>query len=205
MSDLLDSARARRELAEAEQALAGEVVGGPAVYLSGGWGDTRDDRLSPQLAKRMAQEDARDAREARQAEQVRRELQARREQENITASIQLAFERGEDVDVRRAYADGGVGRTPREAIEYASALGDVDDMREAARQQAAYRKWQLEQSADTSADTSAPTAAQKFETEQMAARAAELRAFSRQQLARSGDVEKARSLAAKDRRRALGR
>jgi hypothetical protein len=41
--------------------------------------------------------------------------------------------RGEAVNVRQAYRDGGVGRTHAEVISYAAALADLEDAKRTAR------------------------------------------------------------------------
>jgi hypothetical protein len=59
---------------------------------------------------------------------------------NVRASIELAQQRGELVDVRAAYRQCGVGRTHAEVVSYASALMDVEDAQRNARRRAALRR-----------------------------------------------------------------
>jgi hypothetical protein len=165
------------------------------LYLRGGFGGGTE-HLSPSLQARIAAADAAYDRETARQRREAEELQAMRQAAAVDASIRAAIERGEDVDLRRAFRDGGIGHTPAERIAIAAARQDWEDARERARQQAAYRKWLLEQSDNTSADMTAPTAAEKLETEQMAARVAEIRAKRRE---RSKTIVAARGLARMDR------
>jgi hypothetical protein len=122
-------------------------------YEGGGWGNSMLDRMSPATRARVMQADAEYERERaveeREAKQRVDELRA----QAFRASVQEALDRGELVDMRQAMRDGGVGRTPREAIEYASAQMDMEDARRAAEVRKAFNEFQGEYYADTSAPT----------------------------------------------------
>lgn len=163
------------------------------VHMGGGFGSSTDN-LSPTLQARIAAADAEYERQSAVEEyeaQLRREIAA---EANVHLSIVQAQERGELVDVRKAIRDGGVGHTRQDFLALCAARQDVEDMRAAARQQAAFRKWQAEQ--DTSADTSAPTAVELAEGEVIAGRAANYRRKHRE---RSEAIVAARTLARMDR------
>ena len=71
---------------------------------------------------------------------------------------------------------GGVGHTRAEFVALVSVRQDVVDAHAAGREQAAFRRCQAEQNADTWVDTSAATeAAENAERELMAAPAADYR------------------------------
>ena len=99
------------------------------VFVRGGFGSDYEGEAADSLRARIATADAEYDRQAARERHERDEQAAALREANVVASIRAAQERGELVDVRAAYRDGGVGRTPREAIEYASAMGDVEDMR----------------------------------------------------------------------------
>jgi hypothetical protein len=110
-----------------------------SVRVSGGWGSLYE-QMSDSLRARVA---AADVDYERQAEREERARQARADaayEANVRASIELAQQRGELVDVRAAYRQGGVGRTHAEVISYASALGDLEDAQRNARRRQALRR-----------------------------------------------------------------
>jgi hypothetical protein len=110
-----------------------------SVRVSGGWGSLYE-QMSDSLRARVA---AADVDYERQAEREERARQARADaayEANVRASIELAQQRGELVDVRAAYRQGGVGRTHAEVVSYASALGDLEDAQRAARRRQALRR-----------------------------------------------------------------
>jgi hypothetical protein len=117
-------------------------------------------------------------RQAKREEHEAAERLARRQELDVIDSIRQAQDRGELVDVRQAVRDGGVGHTPREFVELASARADHEDAMANAREQAAYRKF-LAEGGDY-ADTSAPTPAEVEEHEVMVARAEKFRAGKRE-------------------------
>jgi hypothetical protein len=122
------------------------------VTARAGWGG---EILPESLKRRWAAEQAAEAREEAQAARVREQLAEQRRADNIAASIALAQDRGEEVDMRTALRTG-VGRTKREALLWMSAVGDFQDQREAAERQKRFRQFELQEAADWSADTSAP-------------------------------------------------
>lgn len=127
------------------------------VYMRGGFG-TDYPGMSDSLRARVAAADAEFDRVDAAAEHERAERLARNEETRVRASIELAYQRGDHVDVLEAYRAGGVGRTPQEAIEYASALADIDDMKMEAIRRKAEREFNERYFAGAAADMSAPTA-----------------------------------------------
>lgn len=127
------------------------------IRMGGGWG-TAAARMSPNMQARCAAADAAYARERVAEQRERAQRQAAGADQRIRASIEMALERGELVDIREAYRNGGVGRTPAEAIAYHSALADIEDAKLARRAQREIDQVGVIQFyADTSADTSAPS------------------------------------------------
>lgn len=126
------------------------------VSVRAGWGDTRGDRISGPTMGRLAAAEAAEQREQARAERSQSLARAEWQSRSEAASIAAALDRGELFDMRQALAQGGVGRTRAEALSYFSAEQDRQDAQAAARQQAAFRRWQAEQAAAEQADTSAP-------------------------------------------------
>jgi hypothetical protein len=56
--------------------------------------------------------------------------------------------------MRDALAGRGLGHTPAEFVAQRAAVMDMEDLQAAARESAAFRQWQQQQSADTSANIS---------------------------------------------------
>jgi hypothetical protein len=69
----------------------------------------------------------------------------------------------------------GRGRTPREAIEYFSAVADIEDRKRAAKLERDFQLWQQHQNDLATADTSAPSEADLAELQEMQARAERFR------------------------------
>jgi hypothetical protein len=114
-------------------------------YKGGGFGNSLLDGMSPSTRAQVMQADAEHERQAAAAE---RKAAVRREhlrEQAFRASVQAALDRGELVDMRQAMRDGGVGRTPREAIEFASAQMDLEDARQEAEQRRVFETWRAEQ------------------------------------------------------------
>jgi hypothetical protein len=114
-------------------------------YEGGGFGNSLLDGMSPSTRAQVMQADAEYGRQVAAAE---REAAVRREhlrEQAFRASVRAAWDRGELVDMRQAMRDGGVGRTPQEAIEYASAQMDLADARQEAEQRRAFEKWRAGQ------------------------------------------------------------
>src|SRR5918994_3227850 len=122
------------------------------VTARAGWGG---EILPESLKRRWAAEQAAEAREEAQAARVREQLAEQRRADNIAASIALAQDRGEEIDMRTALRTG-VGRTRQEALLWMSAAGDLEDAREEAARRKRVRQFALQEAADWSADTSAP-------------------------------------------------
>lgn len=106
----------------------------------GGFNGACRDQMSPGLARRIAQEEAEYARETARQERERQAAAEGAFRERAAASIAEAVERGEQFSMREALAAGGVGRTRAEAMEYFSALGDLQDRQEAERLRRAQRQ-----------------------------------------------------------------
>jgi hypothetical protein len=126
--------------------------------------------MSENLRARCDAADAEYERETARQERERQERLAMRRESDVIASIRMAEDRGELIDVRRAYADGGIGRTVSEVVDYASAMADIEDAREVHRQQKAFQAFLLRQSAATSADTTALSAEDGHQMQQRAAK-----------------------------------
>jgi hypothetical protein len=146
------------------------------MYRGGGFADSRDGRLPESVAIQVEVADELDRREVER--ETRRAVERVRELEesSIRASIVLAQDRGELVDIRQAYRSGGVGRTVSEARAYFAAQQDLEDARAELLERAEFERWKREQQDGTWADTSAPSEAEVVEAEQTAARARKYRA-----------------------------
>jgi hypothetical protein len=105
----------------------------------------------------MAEADREYERQSREEERSRQLRRQAWEEASIAASISLAMDRGEQVDVHRAITGGGIGRTVGEAISFYAALSDAQDAQASARAQIAYRKWVAAQGELHSGDTSVST------------------------------------------------
>lgn len=110
-----------------------------SVYVQGGF-DTDYEGMSDSLRARIAAADYEHERQAQREEAARRARGEQAERDSIALSIRMAQDRGEVVSIRGAYRDGGVGRTPGEAISYASAVADLEDAKQTARWRQALRK-----------------------------------------------------------------
>jgi hypothetical protein len=143
-----------------------ELMGG-AIGFRGGWGDSLLDQMSPAMQARIAQADYEYEVQARKEQRHAERHRERMWEQATRASIQAALDRGEAVDLPQALRDGGVGRTPAEAVEYASAMMDVEDARLAAKVRKEFEQFQR----GYYHDTSAPTPAETVALEEGAARA----------------------------------
>ncbi|WP_270888626.1 hypothetical protein [Pedococcus sp. 5OH_020] len=145
------------------------------VRAGGGW-NTDYTRMSYSLRSQVESADRAFARETANAERERAARAAAFRDGAVRASIAAALDRGEHVDLRQAWADGGVGRTHAEVLAEASARMDLDDRRQAwrrAKEGAALSdaEWSEQNSADNSApDTISDEARER--AEKRAARAA---------------------------------
>lgn len=149
------------------------------VMAGGGWG-TNYTRMSPAVQARIAAADREYEAEGRRQAQERTAAAEAAQNRAMLASIAAAQDRGEVVDMREAFRNGGVGRTVREAIEYYSAVADVQDMRLAAQARKVQERLNEEWYGEVSADTSAPHPAEVAATEAMIARVTEARKRKRE-------------------------
>ena len=176
------------------------------VLMGGGFNGSARSQMSPGLLRQIAEQEDREARQA--AEEVRkREERAEEWRSRATAAaIQDAVAAGEQFHPGML-AGRGLGHTKQEFIALASARQDHEDAIAAAREQAKFRAWQLEQTASVSINTSAPTPAELAEQAQITSRAEAYRARRRD---RSETIQAARRFAAwieanDDRRPGAGR
>jgi hypothetical protein len=131
-----------------------------SVFVAGGFGEASTSGMSDSLRIRSEADDQLEAERAARADRRRAERAERLREVAVQASIAAAIDAGENVNLRQAMANGGVGHTPAEFIAARAVLMDAEDAHLEAQQAAEYRRWQAEHYAATSADTSAPTAEQ---------------------------------------------
>ena len=110
---------------------------------------------SPSLQHRYAAVDAQERQEAARVERERQMLLEQRQADDIALSVRMAEQRGELLTMRQRQE--GVGRTIPEALEYYSALQDIEDARVAAQRAKKLRELELRDSGSWSVDTSAPS------------------------------------------------
>lgn len=121
-----------------------------------GFGTALRARMSPDLQRKIAQQQHDEAREAA-VESRRREAESAQWQErNLQAAAQQAVNAGEAMTPRLMNGEG-LGRSPAEFVRQQYALMDIEDAQERARQAVAFRRWQAAQTANTTADMTAPT------------------------------------------------
>jgi hypothetical protein len=111
------------------------------------------------LQHRYAAVDAQERQEAARAEREHQILLEQRQADDIALSIRMAEERGELVTMQQRLH--GVGRTCQEAIEYFSALQDIEDAKAAARRAKKLRELDLDESHAWSGDVTAMTPEEK--------------------------------------------
>lgn len=126
------------------------------IQMGGGWG-TAVKRMSPQMAARCAAADAEYERERQKENRERAARDAIAEENRIRASIELALDRGEVVNIREAWSNGGIGRTKAETLSYISAVQDREDAKLARRAAKEIEKFGQAYYDSMSADTSAPS------------------------------------------------
>jgi hypothetical protein len=131
-----------------------------SIRMGGGFGDAALSEMSPRLRARVQAADAEYAREVAKEERERAFLRDEEREAAIAASVIQAADRGEVFDLQEAL-QRGIGRTPNEVIEYASAMADIQDMRVAAEKRKLFNEFE----AGFSADMSAPTPAEVAEKE----------------------------------------
>ena len=112
------------------------------VYVNGGFNNSTLNGASPAHRQRVLDAD----REwERQVAVEERELAARKAQlqdQAMRASIQMALDRGEMVDMREALRNGGDGRTHRQIVEHMSAMADLEDAGRDARLRKEFAEFQ---------------------------------------------------------------
>ena len=110
------------------------------VYAGGGFNGVVLASMSPGLQRRIAEQEAEeakaDARAQRWREQRAEELQARA----VQSAIIEAAARGEDLNMPRALRGEGLGHTHGEFISLVSAQQDRKDVEQQARERAAFRR-----------------------------------------------------------------
>ena len=119
--------------------------------MRSGWRDPDSSligTMSDGLVARMATADLEEQRQA-ERDAVARQAQAELVHERAVLAAAQELAAAEGLPLRDALRQ--VGHTKAEFLAQRSAMMDVEDAREAARQQAAFRAWQ--QSQDASADT----------------------------------------------------
>jgi hypothetical protein len=126
--------------------------------IVGGFNGALRSQMSPQIQRRLAEEEVREAREAAQEERERAQRVEDFQTRALQGAIAAAIERGEEVSPRVLRGRGEqLGHTPSEFVALVSAQQDREDAMAQARQQVAYRKWLVEQSDALSGDTSVHT------------------------------------------------
>ena len=175
--------------------------------IHGGFNSSLRSQMSPQLQRKLSEQEDREAREL--AEQQReRALRAEQFQESaMQAAIQAALEAGETFHPRMLRG-AGLGHTTSEFIALRAAEMDREDAQREFRRQVVIRKALAELEGQDYGDTSAHT----IEAER-AEKAAEREKRDRdllqrgRQIQRNQTIRSARRLAAQDRRedRLLGR
>jgi hypothetical protein len=124
--------------------------------IVGGFDGSIRSMMSPQLQRRIAEEEAREAREARQEEKARAERAEAFQAANVQAAIAQAIESGQEWNPRMLRGQG-YGRTRQEAIQYYSELQDMEDRRAEAREAKEFENWKIQRSTSLSGDTSVHT------------------------------------------------
>jgi hypothetical protein len=124
--------------------------------IHGGFDGSLRSQMSPALRRQIDESEAAEARDARRLERERAAAAEDFANRAIQGAIAAAVERGEEVNPR-ALRGEQLGHTPSKFIAMVSAEQDRADAWAAAKQAAAYRKWQAEHAALHSGDFTAPT------------------------------------------------
>jgi hypothetical protein len=124
--------------------------------IRGGFGGSLRSQMSPQVQRRIAEQEAAEAREAAQEERARAQRREDFETRNVQAAIAMAIENGQEWSPRMLRGQG-YGRTRSEAIAYYSELQDMEDRRAEVREAKEFENWKIQRSASMSGDTSAHT------------------------------------------------
>jgi hypothetical protein len=106
--------------------------------VQGGFNGAIRHRMSPGLQRRLAEEEAAEARETARLEREREQRAEVLEAEAFRAAVADAVARGEDIDYVRALHGKGIGHQPHEFIALVSAQQDAEDQRVAFQEQAGF-------------------------------------------------------------------
>jgi hypothetical protein len=126
----------------------------------GGFGGSIRSMMSDGLQRRLAEQEAAEAREAAQEERERALRAEAFRESNLQAAIAAALEAGEEFHPRMLRGER-LGHTTSEFIAARSAQMDVEDAQLAARQRVAYNRFLAAQGELNSGDMSAPTPEQQ--------------------------------------------
>jgi hypothetical protein len=111
-------------------------------HIVGGFNNSLRSQMSPQLQRRIAEQEAAEAREAKAEERARAERREDLEARNIQAAIAQAIENGEEWSPRMLRGQG-YGRTRAEAIAYFSGLQDMEDRKAELAERREFEQWQI--------------------------------------------------------------
>jgi hypothetical protein len=112
---------------------------GDPVDMGGGFADAGiRARMSESLQRRLAEDDAREARETAKAERERAHHADRQRERAIADLVRQAIERGDQVTMHQRATGEGLGRTPSEFIASRAAIMDLEDRRAEADERAAF-------------------------------------------------------------------
>jgi hypothetical protein len=122
----------------------------------GGFGGSIRSMMSPGLQRRLAEQEAAEAKEGREQERERALRAEVHHEASIQAAIAQALEQGQEFNPRMLRGEG-LGRTVSESLAYYSAVADAEDRRRAAQARRAFNEWQARHNELHSADMSAPS------------------------------------------------
>jgi hypothetical protein len=124
--------------------------------IRGGFGGSLRSQMSDQLQRKIAAEEAAEAREAAQEERARAQRVEALQENAIQAAIAMAIENGEEFHPRMLRGER-IGHTSQEFIAMVSAQQDLQDAQLAARQRITYNRWLEQQGELNSGDMTAPS------------------------------------------------
>jgi len=136
--------------------------------------------MSPSLQRRLAAEEAAEAREAAQVLRDREAVADELHSRNLVSAIALAQNAGEYVDIARAMRGEGIGHTKAEFLQMRSDAMDLEDMHSAAEDARAFRRWQLQRSDAMSADQTPMSAEEREADQKLLARGRQVQARRRE-------------------------
>jgi hypothetical protein len=117
---------------------AGDVTMSETVYAGGGFNGVVRASMSPGLQRRIAEQEAEQAKADARAQRWRE--QRAEEARAVQSAIIEAAARGEDLNMPRALRGEGLGHTHGEFISLVSAQQDREDFEQQARERAAFRR-----------------------------------------------------------------